>query len=152
MKRSARLEKIANINIGFENIAGASLSTARTQHEMQENQLKQLKLYKEEYQQQLTERLKATISAIEIQDYQYFFASLDNAIAQQTEIVKQSAEQLEASRNNWLDKKQEVAKISRAAENLKGQEAATELGKEQRESDERNLQLFSTDKNRLISH
>ena len=66
MKRSARLEKIANINLGFENLAGASLATARTQYQAQVNQLKQLKLYKEEYQRQLTERLKGSISAIEL--------------------------------------------------------------------------------------
>lgn len=152
MKRSARLEKIANINLGFENLAGADLATARTQYQAQENQLKQLKLYKEEYQRQLTERLKGTISATEIQDYQYFFASLDNAIAQQTEIVKQSAEQLDASRNNWLDKKQDVAKMSRVAETVKSQEAAAELGREQKENDERNLRMFAAGNNQHIPH
>lgn len=152
MKRSARLEKIANINLGFENLAGADLTTARTQYQAQENQLKQLNLYKEEYQKQLTDRLKGTISAVEIQDYQYFFASLDNAIAQQTEIVRQSAEQLEASRNNWLDKKQDVAKISRVAESVKNQEAAAELGLEQKENDERSLRLFAAAKNQHTPH
>lgn len=152
MKRSARLEKIANINLGFENLAGASLATARTQYQAQVNQLKQLKLYKEEYQRQLTERLKGSISAIEIQDYQYFFASLDNAIAQQVEIVKQSAEQLDASRNNWLDKKQDVTKMSRAAETLKNQEDAVELALEQKENDERSLRLFVAAKNQQIPH
>ena len=152
MKRSARLEKIANINVGFENIAGASLTTARAHYQAQENQLDQLKVYKEEYQKQLTERLKGTISAVEIQDYQYFFASLDNAIAQQTETVRQSAEQLDVSRNNWLEKKQEVSKLSRAAENLKGQENAAELKKEQTENDERSLRMFAADGNPQIPH
>lgn len=146
MKRSARMEKIADINHGFENIAGASLTKSRVQHQQQENQLEQLKIYKGEYQNQLKNRLKDTITAREIQDYQFFFSSLDSAISQQENILKESAQQVETSQKNWMQKKQDHSKISRIAENLKVQEDAVNAKKEQAESDELNQILFAPDK------
>jgi flagellar export protein FliJ len=136
MKRSARLEEIAKINLGFENIAGASLNSITSQFQIQENQLKQLRLYKEEYQDQLNTRLKSTVSAREMSDYQYFFASLDKAITQQTEIVNQWAVQLASSKTNWLSKKREVNKMSRAADKLRKQESEFEAKQEQKELDD----------------
>lgn len=143
MKRSERLEKIASINLGYENLAGASLASSRDQYRIQENQLQQLKIYKVEYQQQLRTRLKTSISANEIRDYQYFFSSLDTAILQQKELVKQSAVQVEKSKDNWLHRKREVAKISRVAENLRTQEALTSQKNEQKTADELNLSAFT---------
>jgi len=152
MKRSARLEKIADIKLGVENIARVSLTSARTQYQSQENQLKQLQVYKEEYQQRLHTRLKNTISANEIQDYQYFFSTLDKAISQQSDVVKQCAIQVAASRNNWLNKKQAVSKISRVAESLRKLEFAAQQKSEQKESDELNLRLFATERGFLKPH
>ena len=152
MSRSARLEKIADIKLGIENVARVSLVSARTQFQSQENQLKQLRVYKEEYQDRLNSRMKNTISANEIQDYQYFFSSLDNAISQQTEVVEQCALQVEASRKNWLEKKQTVSKISRVAESLREQEHAYQQKSEQKESDELNLRLFAANPGLMKPH
>lgn len=143
MKRSERFDKIASINVGYENLAGASLASTRDQYRKQENQLEQLKIYKEEYQQQLKTRLETTISANEIRDYQYFFSSLDTAISQQAEIVRESAAQVEKSKNHWLDKKREVAKISRVAENLRSEETDAQQKNEQKITDELNLSVFA---------
>jgi len=152
MSRSARLERIADIKLGIENVALVSLTSAKTQFQSQENQLNQLNLYKYEYQERLNTRMKNTITANEIQDYQYFFASLDNAISQQAEVVEQCALQVEASRKNWLHKKQDVSKISRVAENLRKQEQASQQKSEQKESDELNLRLFATGPGLLKPH
>lgn len=152
MKRFERLDKIAGINLGHENLAGASLASSRDQYSQQVNQLEQLKIYKKEYQQQLKTRLETTISANEIRDYQYFFSSLDTAISQQVELVKQSAAQVEESRNNWLDKKREVAKISRVSENLRARETAAQLKNEQKITDEMNLSVFTMKQALLKPH
>lgn len=144
MKRSARMDKIADINLGFENMAGASLTSSRSEFQAQENQLEQLKIYKGEYHDQLKSRLKNTITAREMQDYQYFFSSLDSAISQQEEVVKQSAHKVEASQQNWLDKKQDHSKIVKVAENLKKHEDAVLQKKEQTESDELTLRKYAT--------
>ena len=152
MKRSSRLDKIAVINQGFEHIAGAALSNAQAQQQQQVDQLKQLEIYKEEYQVQLKSRLETPISAKEIQDYQYLFASLDAAIEQQVEAIKKFAVEVEATKDNWIEKKQEVKKVSLAADNIRQQEDHLKAKQEQQQTDEFNQQFFNSDQGSTDHH
>ena len=136
MKRSQRMDKIADINLGFENLAGAKLAIARNTYLKEEHQLEQLCIYKSEYQEKLKQRLQEQITPTEMMDYQYFFDSLDNAIAQQREIVEKNSALLEESRQNWLSQKQEASKYQRASQKIRQQEAAADDYKEQKEADE----------------
>jgi len=136
MKRSTRLEKLADINSGYENMALAALATARAQYQKQEDQLNQLRIYRDDYRNQLNERMQATTSANEIRDFQYFFASLDDAIDQQALEVEKAATELEKVEQNWLQSRQEVKKFSKAASNLKQREDADAERRTQMESDE----------------
>ena len=138
MKRSTRLEKLADINSGYENMALAALATARSQYQKQEDQLNQLKIYRDDYRNQLIERMQVTTSANEIRDFQYFFSSLDDAIDQQAQEVERAATELEKVEQNWLQSRQEVKKFSQAANNLKQREEADMERRSQQESDELN--------------
>ena len=142
MKRSTRLEKLADINAGYENMALAALATARAQYQKQEDQLNQLKIYRDDYRNQLTERMQDTTSANEIRDFQYFFASLDDAIDQQALEVDRAATELEKVEQNWLHSRQEVKKFSQAASNLKQREDADAERHTQMESDEVNTSNY----------
>jgi len=142
MKRSTRLEKLADINSGYENMALAALATARANFQKQEDQLNQLKIYRDDYRNQLAERMQATTSANEIRDFQYFFASLDDAIDQQTIEVEKAANELEKVEQNWLQSRQEVKKFSQAANNLKQREAAAAEKQSQQDSDELNTSNY----------
>lgn len=152
MKRSERMEKIVTINTGYENMAGATLASAQTEHQSQLNQLDQLKIYKQEYQLQLKQRMSNSITSKEIQDFQFFFASLDDAIAQQVVMVKRSATQVDLTKAEWLEKKKEVKKISRIAENLKKEEYLLESRKEQKETDELSQLLATLESKLPIKH
>ena len=136
MKRSTRMEKLADINLGHENAALAALASARAAYQKQEQQLQQLKLYREDYRNQLSERMSGSTSAQVIRDFQYFFGSLDDAIAQQNLEVEKAAAELEQVERNWLDRRQEVKKFNRAADNLRQREAADMERQAQIESDE----------------
>ena len=138
MKRSTRLEKLADINSGYENMALAALATARAQYQKQEDQLNQLKIYRDDYRSQLIERMQSTTSANEIRDFQYFFSSLDDAIDQQTLEVQRAAKELDKVEQNWIQTRQEVKKFSQAAHNLKQRELADVERRSQQESDELN--------------
>jgi len=142
MKRSTRLEKLADINAGYENMALAALATARAQYQKQEDQLNQLRIYRDDYRNQLTERMQDTTSANEIRDFQYFFASLDDAIDQQALEVDRAATELEKVEQNWLQSRQEVRKFSQAASNLKQREDADAERRTQMESDEVNTSNY----------
>ena len=142
MKRSTRLEKLADINSGYENMALAALATARAQYQKQEDQLNQLRIYRDDYRNQLTERMQGTTSANEIRDFQYFFASLDDAIDQQALEVEKAAAELENVEQNWLQSRKEVKKFSQAASNLKQREDAAAERRIQMESDELNTSNY----------
>lgn len=136
MKRSTRMEKLADINLGYENMALAELATARDHYQRHEDQLTQLKIYREDYRNQLADRMSTTTSASAIRDFQYFFSSLDEAIAQQSREVEKAAEALEKVEQNWLSRRQEVKKFNCVADNLRKQEVADSERRSQIESDE----------------
>ena len=142
MKRSTRLEKLADINSGYENMALAALATARAQYQKQEDQLNQLKIYRDDYRSQLIERMQVTTSANEIRDFQYFFSSLDDAIDQQAMEVEKAAAELQKVEQNWLQSRQEVKKFSQAANNLRQREEADIERRSQQESDELNTSNY----------
>lgn len=145
MNRSERLQKIAELNMAFENNAGADLSSCRSNYQQCKDQLDQLRVYREEYHERLHTKMQHSITANEIRDFQFFFSSLDLAIEQQAQILDQSAAQVEQSRLNWLEKKQDVSKMSKAAENLKNREMADSNKREQQAADELSQLLFKAE-------
>jgi flagellar protein FliJ len=142
VKRSTRIEKIADINQGYEQQAGALLNCARSQHQQQKQQLEQLKLYRQEYQQRLQAKLQNSASATLMDDYHRFFSMLDTAINDQAKIVNRSSQQVDSSQQNWLDKKRAVTSMTRAAENIKAQEECVVRANEQKENDELASRLY----------
>lgn len=140
MKRSERLEKINAINNGFKSLAGANLARIEQEHKAAQHQLEQLRIYKDEYSEQLKQRMDSGhVKPEEIQDFRYFFASLHKAIGQQESLVKHMGKQLEDARQEWLAKDQEVRKIDRIGENMRREEAQAEARKEQKRSDEMSM-------------
>lgn len=136
MKRSDRMEKLASISSNFEHLAGATLSTVQAQYQKELNQLEQLKIYREDYQRLLKERLNSSISSREIQDYKFFFSSLDSAIHQQEETLKQCEAQLATVKNNWLNKHLETRKMEKATNNIRAEEQAESDKAQQQEMNE----------------
>lgn len=138
MKRSERIEKIVRLNRNFETMAGATFSKAQNDFQQKMQQLEQLNLYRDEYQERLKERLKSPINAQEMRDYQFFFNSLDYVISEQLKIVKDSEIEVEKYRDEWLDKKNEVNKFTRLADNCRRTETKANEKKLLRENDELN--------------
>ena len=143
MKRSERLEKINAINHGMENLAGANLAGIQAEHAAQVNQLEQLLVYKAEYADKFTARMKGNVSAQELQDYRYFFASIDAAIVQQQSMVNHYTKLVEKSREEWLQRHQEVQKINQVSSNLRKSERITQNRLEQKILDEITSHFFT---------
>ncbi len=139
MKRSERLEKINAINNGFKSLAGAKLARVEQEYNAQLHQLEQLRIYKDEYSEQLKQRMAGHVTPDEIQDYRYFFASLYKAISQQESIVNHLHKQLEESRQEWLAKDAEVRKFNTIGENMRREEQQQETRKEQKRADEMSM-------------
>jgi flagellar FliJ protein len=142
MKRSARLEKINTINHGMVNMAGASLAQAQAEHNSQLSQLEQLKIYKADYAEQFRKRMNGQITPQELQDYRYFFASIDTAIGQQESMVNHYAKLVEKHKEEWLLRHQEVQKMDHAAANIRKVEQFHVSRQEQKLLDELSSQFF----------
>lgn len=136
MKRSDRMEKINVINNGIKTLAGANLARAEQEYAQQLHQLEQLRIYKEEYAEQLRQRMAGQVRPDEIQDYRYFFSSLYRAISQQESIVAHLKNQVENCRREWLARDQEVRKLNKVGDRLRQVEEEDEVRKEQKRSDE----------------
>jgi flagellar protein FliJ len=139
MKRSERLEKINAINNGFKSLAGANLARVEQEYNTQLHQLEQLRIYKDEYSEQLKQRMNGHVTPDEIQDFRYFFASLYKAISQQESLVNHLHKQLEESRQEWLAKDAEVRKFNTIGDNMRREEQQQEVRKEQKRSDEMSM-------------
>ncbi|HTR00139.1 MAG TPA: flagellar export protein FliJ [Candidatus Acidoferrum sp.] len=142
MKRSERLEKINAINHGMETLAGANLANIQAEYANQTNQLEQLLVYKAEYADKFTQRMKGDVSPQELQDYRYFFASIDAAITQQQSMVNHFKKMVEKSREEWLSRHQEVQKINQVSSHLRRSEAVAKNRLEQKVLDEITAHFF----------
>jgi len=143
MKRSDRLARINAINNGIKNMAGATLAQAENEYRTQLHQLEQLRIYKEEYTEQLRNRMQGNVTPEEMQDYRYFFSSLYKAIEHQEDQVRHLKQQVEDCRQEWLSSDREVRKLDAAREQLCQAEARAAHWQEQKSSDEAGLALFT---------
>ena len=141
MKRSERLERINAINHGLENMASAKLSSINQEYMNQLNQLEQLRIYKDEYAEQLKSKMTAAVSTQELRDYKYFFSSIENAILQQESMVRHLQMKMEQVQAEWMEKRNEVEKINVAGENLKRAEAEAQARQEQKLNDELGMMM-----------
>lgn len=142
MKRSARLEKINTINHGMVNMAGASLANAQAEYNAQVSQLEQLKIYKADYAEQFRKRMNGQVTPQELQDYRYFFASIDTAIQQQESMVNHYARLVEKHKAEWMLRHQEVQKMDHAAANIRKVEEVQASRQEQKALDELSSQFY----------
>ena len=136
MKRSERLAKINAINHGLENMAGVKLAKVFEEYSAQMNQLEQLKIYKDDYAEQLRVKMESQLSVQELRDYKYFFSSIENAIVQQESMVDHLRKKLEKCQSEWFERRNEVEKLNIAGENLRRGEEAQLARREQKLSDE----------------
>lgn len=143
MKRSDRLARINAINNGIKSMAGATLAQVENEYRTQLHQLEQLKIYKEEYSEQLRQRMQGNVTTDEMQDYRYFFSSLYKAIGQQEDHVRHLKQQVENSRQDWLASDREVRKLDNATDHLRRAEAQRARRLEQKSSDEASLQGYA---------
>lgn len=140
MNRSDRLQRLANIQESSKHIAGAGLAKAQEQYRRDLRQLEQLKLYRGDYRERLNRLMQQGIGASEMQDFRYFFSTLENAINQQQMQLEHSTKQLERLRQHWQQQQQEVDKLQKASQRALEQETFIQLELEQFESDERSQQ------------
>lgn len=136
MKTMEQFDKLALVKETQEKAAGKALASSQTQHQAIQQQLQKLILYRDEYKQRLQDERDNIESARFIRDYHNFIKLLDHAIKEQQVALAQSEAQLERSRDNWIDSKNEVKKVEKIQHRSRHRLQQEEMRMEQKQSDE----------------
>jgi len=138
MKRSKRMEPIRQLATEREREAAAQVDLARRALDDHERQLVQLRQYRAEYAERVTN--DAAPDVVRLQNFHAFLGRLSDAIAQQERAVAEALAVLERATDSWRERRIEAASIGRAVVKLATGERRVEDRHAQREADERALQ------------
>lgn len=99
--------------------------------------LDELRRYLEEYLERFSRAVHNGLSSRQILEYQVFIDKLENAIAQQEAVVRQSQQELDASKEHWRGRYCKSKAVDNAVDRMQAEELKDSERKEQTESDER---------------
>ncbi len=143
MKSHRGLQPVATIAKAHEQNAARQMGDMLRQVEAQQNQLKTLMSYRDDYIENFSSAGRAGLSAVQMQDYQVFIHRLDTAIVQQQEQVVQSRQECEQSRAYWQSKHNHSEMINKVVETRNQQEIQSKNSHEQREQDDRSAIAYT---------
>jgi flagellar FliJ protein len=101
-----------------------------------ETQLNSLVTYRDEYHARFTASAQEGTTAQTLRNFQAFVDTLDNAIAQQRNLLVMANRRLEAAKPEWRAKKQKLGSYEVLAARGEAVEAKKEARNDQRSSDE----------------
>ena len=136
MAKSKRLDPIIKLAKVKEDGAAQAMGVAMQQLETYENQLKDLKLYKDEYMQNIDILGTGGITLSVLRSYRQFINQLDDTIKQQEGVVQQSRQYFEKKRDEWMVLHTKTNALSKAKERFKSQEEIDQLKFDQKQSDD----------------
>ncbi len=138
MTRSERMEPIKSLADDREREAARRMEVARRALDDAERQLVQLRQYRAEYAERITQ--SGAPDVVRLQNYQAFLSRLGDAITQQEQVVKEALRALAGATEGWQEKRIEAASLGRAVDKIAIGERMVADRRAQRESDERALQ------------
>jgi len=141
MKKSDRLGKLVDVQRNMESAALPSYSNALSEYMQQSDQLEQLRIYRDEYKDRLEDRLNAPIPPGELNDFRFFFSSLEETIKKQEAVVNDLLAVLEHSRNIWIEKRNDVKKMTKLKEKAELMESNLLQKQENLQMDELNQMM-----------
>ncbi len=138
MTRSKRMEPIKQLAGDREREAATQVDLARRALDDHERQLVQLRQYRAEYGERVSQGAAADVARL--QNYHAFLGRLSDAIAQQERTVAEALAALERATDAWRERRIEAASIGRAVAKIATGERRVEDRRTQRDDDERALQ------------
>ncbi|MFO7602362.1 MAG: flagellar export protein FliJ [Gammaproteobacteria bacterium] len=138
-KRSKRFQPIQRLARHSEDQAAQRLGKAQQQLSAQEQRLRELTAYRDEYAQQFHLNGQAGLDGRQLQSYQSFLNQLNAAIEQQKQQILQAQEQRDARRTDWHQQHTHSEVLASAVKRIKTQEQHSERRQEQRNADEQAL-------------
>lgn len=137
MRSSRRLQPVANLAKQSERSAARQHGDVLREFQQQQQQLEELIKYRNQYVEQFQQAGKAGLSIVQVRDYQLFLSRLDQAIAQQRQLVQQHQAVSQQTQANWMDKRGKSKMLDKVVENRELAEKQTLEKREQRELEDR---------------
>ena len=137
MRSSRRLQPVANLAKQGERSAARQHGDVLREFQQQQQQLEELIKYRNQYVEQFQQAGKAGLSIVQVRDYQLFLSRLDQAIAQQRQLVQQHQAASQQTQSNWMDKRGKSKMIDKVVENRELAEKQALEKREQREQEDR---------------
>lgn len=116
--------------------AAAELGALHGERARSQSQLDALIAYRAEYGERLARAMAAGLSMHRLDNDQRFLASLDEAIAQQEQIVANSEHRLADGKSQWQDRQRRLKSFDALAERRRVSDARREARREQQDNDE----------------
>ena len=101
MTRSKKLKPVVKHVDNNEKSALEAVAFSQQKLQQQQHKLQQLNDYKNEYSQKLSGAQAASVSAIQLKEFNRFFTQLNDTIIQQTQIVAMAQRELDLKRQKW---------------------------------------------------
>jgi flagellar FliJ protein len=136
-KRSQRLQTVLRLAELKQQRAATQLAQSIRNTDAQQQQGQQLEVYQQEYTEQYREGGVKGIDAGKLQNFQRFFANLDNAFETQQQRIELSKGQQQQAREQWQQQYSRQQKMSDLVGRVEFEEEHQLEEKLQRELDDR---------------
>lgn len=138
MTRLQRLDPAVKHADKKEQAALKQVAAAQSEVNIEQDKLLQLKEYRDEYINR-RDRMQASYSVIELQEFNRFLSQLDDTIKKQMSVIKLRQSQLDEQRSRWLKTQINSKVIHQVVKNLSQEEIVKQARSEQKAMDEFSL-------------
>ncbi len=142
MSSSKRLKPIKQLAENKEKKAAQNLGKSVEYRKLQLNKLAQLRNYRAEYVNSMSQKTQQGMFGDQLQQYHLFLTKLDTAIQHQEQIVAQSEQSLVESQDNWRADSSRANAISSAIDKMKTKENQQKEKRENAQVSELSTQAF----------
>lgn len=141
MTRSKRLKPIARIADHRQQDAARVFRESREELERYQLRLAELRGYRDEYLSRFHRTGNGGMGASQMKDYLVFLGKLDEAIRQLETLIAGSRQHCETRRDEWLASRSRFKALDEVISRHRSTERRQALRREQRESDEHNINV-----------
>jgi flagellar protein FliJ len=134
-----RLDSIIKLAEQKKHDAGRDLVGARNQQNLEQQQLEQLEEFYGEYTRRFEQAASTGMNARQLNDYRVFMHNLESAIKQKYQQLREADNNVEARRDEWIDKHQRSKNLTNFSDQLSREKLLKNTRREQNESDDRSV-------------
>lgn len=137
MKRSQRMQKLVDIEIQQSQHLIGQFKADQDALKKQQSAMANLVTYRDEYATRFKQTGGSGVSAFQYHDFSCFLLKLDDAISQQSVVLKQCEDNLRSSREAWQASHQRIDALQQVTDQSQASETAQSRKLAQRRIEER---------------